>query len=214
MRVQVLQAQVAARREEALQALFRHPERTLLPWYRYALYAALVEDDAGAGLRTRAWLDVLAARKVLFCWQPFAASTHLPVRMQPDVLLALAADTLRGATTLTAVQPELNRALALSDVAGERPSSPHYAVWCVYEASARALESACIAVGQPDGPTIALADAAGYAAIAVAGGEGRVRGQPEAEDEDARLRRAVFWEWWLREALPEAVARARSMAAL
>ncbi|HWQ15454.1 MAG TPA: Imm5 family immunity protein [Roseiflexaceae bacterium] len=203
-----LPAPVAARADEALRALFRHPERTLLPWYRYALYTALAADEAGRGGRAQAWLEILAVQRVLFCWRPLAHSPRHPVRAQPDALLTLAADVIRGAAERALASATLNYARAYCDVAGELPTSPHYPAWCVYEAAARALERACALAGQECGTGWALDDAAGYAAIAVSGA-----GQPTADPhsqvaEDARLRRAVFWEWWLRTALPQAIARA------
>jgi hypothetical protein len=191
------------RTDEALRALFRHPERTLLPWYRYALATALETDDVAAGRRARAWLDILAAQKALFCWRPLAHSPRHPVRQQPDALLALARETVRGSAEPTATRAALTYARAYCDVAGEPPESPHYAAWCVYESAVRALERACLAAGHPHIIMPNIDDAAGYAAIAIADEQ-----QPAASDDardGARLRRAVFWEWWLRDAVPTAI---------
>lgn len=206
---QVLPGAVAERADEALQALFRHLERALLPWYRYALYTALEADDAEAGRRAWAWLDLLAARKALFCWKPLAAHPRHPVRAQPDALLALALDTLRGAAEPSASLAELNYALAYCDVAGEQPASPHYAAWCVYESAVRALESGCVSAGLIQRGASPLDDAAGYAAIAIADHAHRAAAPSDEAAEEARLRRAVFWEWWLREALPHAVSQSK-----
>jgi hypothetical protein len=206
----VLSAPVAERADEALRALFRHPERRLHRWYRYALYTALQEDNAGRGDLVWAWLDILATRRVLFCWQPLARSLHHPVRSEPDALLSLAANTICGTAERAIARAELNYALAHIDVAGELPASPHYAAWCVYEAAARALESACILAGATYRATRAIDDAAGYAALAVSDDRQPLTGQRSQAAEDAQLRRAVFWEWWLREALPNAAVRAES----
>ena len=54
-------------------------------------------------------------------------------------------------------------------------------------------------------------------AIAVGGGEWQrvagAAGQWSWQTEEVRLRRAVFWEWWLREGLPEAWRRSAARPA-
>jgi hypothetical protein len=208
MEARQLPAQIVERVKEALQALFHHPDRALLPWYRYALYIALQDDDPRTSQQVRAWLDLLAVRKALFCWQSIASSPRHSVRTQPPALISLAAETIRGDTDLRTVRAELDHALAYSDIAGEAPASPHYPAWCVYEAAARALGSAYAVADPAYAVPPSLDDAAGYAAIAVAGAFQKTPGAPGQDAEDARLRRAVFWEWWLREALPTAIAHA------
>jgi hypothetical protein len=208
-----LPAPLAERVAEALAALYSHPERALLPWYRYTIYAELIANERAGGA-ARAWLDILATRRVLFCWQPYARSVWPGEWTQPEYLLALAERLLRGAADRAAAAAQLDRAHALADVAGEPATSPHYCAWCVFEAGLRALESAW-AVDQwrvdraATGATGCADDAGTYAAIAVAGGSwrpsssGRI-GRWDWQTDDAQLRRAVFWEWWLRDAVAAA----------
>jgi hypothetical protein len=213
---------VTDRVAEGLAALYRHPERALLPWYRYAIYSALSPDHRSDRLAARVWLDVVAVRHVLFCWRPSAhdwASSWL----QPEQLLALAEQVIQRNIDRSLARSVLNRAQALADVAGEAASSPHYCSWCVYEAALRALQNAwnlsqlcatCV-TDDPLASVTTIDDASTYAAIAVAGGTWRpqnssasvsaaVKGCWDWQTEEAQLRRAVFWEWWLRDAVPVA----------
>lgn len=208
-------AQLTARLAEALAALYRHPERALLSWYRYAIYTALTIGEPLRDGAMRARLDILAARRALFCWPPDAGD----LRPAPEQLLALADQLLVGTADRAGIGKQLNRAHALADIAGADVTSPRYCGWCVYEAALRALDSACAYDQLRAGHASAsydiadsADDASTYAAVAVAGGawhpagaltRGGV-GRWDWQTEDARLRRAVFWEWWLREAVPAA----------
>ncbi|HET9221319.1 MAG TPA: Imm5 family immunity protein [Roseiflexaceae bacterium] len=212
---------------EALAALYRHPERALLPWYRYAIYSALTTDHHADRLAARAWIDIVAVRHVLFCWRP-AAHDWPSSWLQPEQLLALAEQLILGGVDRSHVRMAVNRAQALADVAGEEASSRHYCSWCVYEAALRALQNAwsfsqswanCEASGALVDTTTAMDDASTYAAIAVAGGTWQPlsssasasaggKGRWDWQTDEAQLRRAVFWEWWLRDAVPAAWDRA------
>jgi hypothetical protein len=197
-------AQLTARLAEALSALYCHPERALLSWYRYAIYTALTIGEPVRGGAARARLDILAVRRVLFCWPHDAGD----LRPAPQQLLALAEQLLVGTADRAGIGKQLNRAHALADIAGADPTSPRYCGWCVYEAALRALGSACaydqLRGGQASYDVANCADdASTYAAIAVAGGAWH-SGHWDWQTEDAQLRRAVFWEWWLREAVPAA----------
>jgi len=216
---------VATRLGEALSALHRHPQRTLLPWYRHAIYTALSAPALVGGLRVRAWLEIATVQHILFCWQPRAWVTSWP---QPHHLVALAEQALVGATDRAHVGAHLNRAQALADVVGEPDTSAEYCTWCVFEAALRTLHSAyqydqwrALNVAAPCSidATGCMDDASMYAAIAVGGGtwspgvasaygEGAIVGRWEWQTPEAQLRRAVFWEWWLREAIPSAWRRA------
>lgn len=215
-------APITARIAEALAALYRHPERALLPWYRYAIYAEFTPGNDVDGQAARAWLDILAVRHVLFCWQPCTQGWP-DTWLQPNQLLVLAEQLMRHATDRSHARAAVNRAQALADVAGEEPTSPHYCSWCVYEAALRALHNAWaysqLCAGRAtDGAAISTDDACTYAAIAVAGGTWQplgagagtvgARGRWDWQTQEAQLRRAVFWEWWLRDAVPAAWARA------
>jgi hypothetical protein len=214
---------ITSRVAEALAALYRHPERALLPWYRYAIYAALTPDNRADRQTARAWLDIIAVRHVLFCWQP-SAHNWPGAWLQPQQLLVSAEQLLHGSADSCSARPTVNRAQALADVAGEEGTSPYYCSWCVYEAALRALHNAW-AHSQPraardtDGALSSTLnstdDASAYAVIAVAGGvwlppNGSARtnapaqGRWDWQTEEAQLRRAVFWEWWLRDAVPAA----------
>ena len=199
--------------EEAHQALFRHPERMLLPWYRLAIYTALETDPPALASVVRAWLDVLAVRHVQFCWHPAAHGDWSEAWPTPDRLLAVAEQLLAGAADLANADALLNRAHAIADIVGVDASAPHYPSWCVYEAALRALASACSAT-HPLGPPLAglTEDASSFAAIAVAGGATQPEGDDWWADEGdaAVLRRAVFWEWWLHEGIAQACNKARA----
>ena len=215
-------ASITARIAEALAALYRHPERALLPWYRYAIYVELTPDNHVEGQAARAWLDILAVRHVLFCWQPCAQGWP-DTWLQPNQLLGLAEQLVQRAADRSHARAVVNRAQALADVAGEEPISPHYCSWCVYEAALRALRNAwgynqLCAGHAAGGAAISTDDACTYAAIAVAGGTwqplgvgvgtfGGARGRWDWQTQEAQLRRAVFWEWWLRDAVPAAWTR-------
>ena len=223
---------LADRVSEALGALYRHPNQTLLAWYRYAIYAALAEDHCQSGNAARAWVDVLSAQHVLFCWQPYARRGWPATWVQPAELLGLAERSLQGLVDPAVVERQLTRAAALADLVGERVTSAQYPAWCVFEAALRALQSAWSA--QAHHATLAapnsgaagasgLDDASWYAAIAMAGSRAPAYGDPRtaspnravaAADAAAQLRWTFFWEWWLREAIPRASLIARSSAVL
>jgi hypothetical protein len=227
-------AQIADRVSDALGALYRHPNQTLLAWYRYAIYAAMVADQHQAGYTTRAWVDVLSARHVLFCWQPYAQKGWPSAWAQPADLLGLAEQTLQGMGDPSAVQRQISHAAALADMIGAPAASAQYPAWCVFEAALRALQSAWIAhmrdsaqaaQGSADAGAVGLDDASWYAAIAIAGGlplacsEPRTGAAPAdrggtTADAAVRLRWTFFWEWWLREAIPQATLIARSSMVL
>jgi len=216
---------VAARLGEALSALHRHPQRTLLPWYRHAIYTALSAHSLPTGLHVRAWLEIATVQHLLFCWQPRAWATSWP---QPEHLVALAEQMLVGATDRAHAGAQLNRAQAFADVVGEPDTSIAYCTWCVYEAALRTLHSAyqydqwrAVSVTAPASIDAigCMDDASTYAAIAVGGGTwspdgatasdpGLAVGRWEWQTPEAQLRRAVFWEWWLREAIPSAWRKA------
>jgi hypothetical protein len=207
---------VAERVGEGLAALYHQPERALLPWYRYTIYAALAAGEPALGLAARAWLDIAAARKALFCWQPYGRREWPRNWPQPADLLAPAEQLLAGSARLASSGALLDRAYALADVVGEPAESPDYCSWCVFEAALRALGSAwryattsglCDIADSAD-------DASSFAVLAVGSGAwrpltgskrtGAPAGRWNWQTEDARLRRGVFWEWWLREAVQDA----------
>jgi hypothetical protein len=217
-------AHLADRISEALGALYRHPDQTLLAWYRYAIYDALLADQHQASFAARAWVDVLSVRHVLFCWQPYARASWPAAWLEPTDLLGLAEQTLEGTAEPAAVQRQITRAQALADVVGERATSAGYPAWCVFEAALRALESAWASYdyGARAAPSSGLPgpagvdDASKYAAIAIAGSLIPTRSAPRAAvldpagapaDAAAQLRQTFFWEWWLREAIPRAWER-------
>ena len=227
-------ADLSDRVSEALGALYRHPNQTLLAWYRYAIYDALVADHCHASYAARAWIDVLSVQHVLFCWQPYADMGWPVAWAQPTDLLGLAERSLQGLVDPAVVQRQITRAAALVDVIGERATSAQYPAWCVFEAALRALQSAWIAHTHDATPAAHNGEAAGagglddaswYAAIAIAGSRLPAYYVPRtrtahsdrastAADAAAQLRWTFFWEWWLREAVPQASLIARSSAVL
>ena len=215
-------AHLVERISEALQALYRHPNQTLLAWYRYAIYDAMLAERSPASYAARAWIDVLSVQHVLFCWQPYAWAGWPATWLQPADLLGLAEQTIQGTVDLAAVSRQITRAQALADIVSEPATSAHYPAWCVFEAALRALQLAQLA--HPQAASVAafnsdiagavgLDDASWYAAIAVADNRLPVfsdQRTPHAErtftpaDAAAQLRQTFFWEWWLREAIPQA----------
>src|SRR5690349_3515163 len=101
---------LADRVSEALEALYRHPNQTLLAWYRYAIYDALVADHHHTSYAARAWIDVLSVQHVLFCWQPFAQKGWPATWVQPTDLLGLAEQILQGLADPAVVQRQITRA--------------------------------------------------------------------------------------------------------
>jgi hypothetical protein len=216
---------IADRVTEALGALYRHPDQTLLAWYRYTIYHALLADGSRVSYAVRTWIDVLSVQQVLFCWQPYARIDWRVTWPQPKDLLGLAEQTLQGIVDTVVVERQLTRAEALADVIGEDATSAHYARWCVFEAALRALRSAwiylayCTTSAPPNSSTtggLELDDASSYAAIAIAGSLVHSHSDPRMltaykgvspETSEAQLRRTFFWEWWLREAIPQAWQR-------
>jgi hypothetical protein len=227
-------ADLADRVSEALGALYRHPNQTLLAWYRYAIYAALVADHRHASYAARAWIDVLSVQHVLFGWPPSARRGWPATWVQPADLLGLAERSLQGLVDPAVVQRQITRAAALADVIGESATSAQYPAWCVFEAALRALQSAGIAHSHAAPSAVqnggsagaaGLDDASWYAAIAMAGSRAPACSDPRtrtthpdrastAVDAAAQLRWTFFWEWWLREAIPQASLIARSSAVL
>lgn len=207
---------LAERVSEALGALYRHPAQTLLAWYRYAIYDALLIDQRPSSYAARAWIDVLSARHVLFCWQPYERAGWSTAWLRPADLLDMAEQALEGRRHAADVQRQITRAQALADMAGADPSSAVYPAWCVFEAACRALESAWICRTYAEAPAApmrrapALDDASKYAAIAAAGrttprSAAALAGRADSlADDPAQLRQTFFWEWWLREAIPQA----------
>jgi hypothetical protein len=55
----------------------------------------------------------------LFCWQPYARTDWHVTWLQPNDLIGLAEQTLRGTVDTVAVQRQITRAEALADVIGE-----------------------------------------------------------------------------------------------
>jgi hypothetical protein len=229
----VISTDLADRVSEALGALYRHPNQTLLAWYRYAIYDALVADRHHTSYAARAWIDVLSVQHVLFCWQSYSQKGWPTTWVQPTDLLGLAEQILQGLADPAVVQRQITRAVALADVIGESATSAQYPSWCVFEAALRAIQSAWNAHAQAATPAqsggaagaVGLDDASWYAAIAIAGSRTPAYSDPRARaaqpdcsstaaDAAAQLRWTFFWEWWLREAIPQAALIARSNAVL
>ncbi len=219
-------ADLADRVNEALGALYRHPRQTLLAWYRYTIYEALAAEHSPNSYARRAWVDVLSAQQVLFCWPTYVQTGWHAAWLQPGELLGTAEQALQGLVDIDTIQHTLTRAEALADMLGEPATSARYPAWCVFETALRALRSAwiyrtlCTGLAAPGTWAVTLIDlddASRYAAIAVAGelvGElahdhsnSRTHPKRQATSEAAaaaQLRETFFWEWWLREAIPQA----------
>lgn len=227
-------ADLADRVSEAQAALFRHPDQTLPSWYRYAIYEAILAERSQASYAARAWIDVLSARHVQFCWQPYQRSGWAATWLQPADLISSAEQALHDTADPAVVQRQIARAEALADMVGAPAASAQYPAWCVFEAALRALQSAWAChtyTATPVAPNHAGARAAGlddaswYAAIAIAADRPASYANPQARttqpdrafapaDAAAQLRWTFFWEWWLHEAIPQALLIAHSSPAL
>lgn len=202
---------------EALASMRMDLQHRLAPARRLAIYRLLGENDAQPEFRkTRGWLGLLSARRVLPIWHELRPVwVHSPDRFPeggqlPDRLLSITRNILRGSMDLKRAWQETNdlwhfmenRNRAVFVRRAEVPNKAYYAA----DASFRALhESFCVEFLQHTAELEWTSDeyiqdderdAAACAVLAEAGGA-------DAGPLDLS-RRESFWEWWLTEAIPTA----------
>jgi hypothetical protein len=208
----------------ALNEMHRHPERLLSLERRRTIYTAFRQDADHAGQRALAQLDILTARYVLPYWQPLADGHWQCYGYMPGKMITFAEGLLAGIVDQAEAVEVAGMGQEMADLTGELDTSPYYCSWTAFEAALLALFSALASIGI-DAYRIDLndtseynrfKDAAHWAAIAYAGGRwypivdqdedeyGEGAGIWDWDCEEVRIRRQLFWEWWLREAIPSA----------
>jgi|GEM_PF-980021 len=219
----VLPAVVTQQIEKALIALQIHPQQTLMPIERLAIYDAFGFRSNLQEQRVRAYLALITAQRVLPLWQVAFPSDDMPKRM-----LVLAEGVLRRTVDTEVAAREMADAWYHHPQSGD---SEEYVLWHIYCAGEAALNAVSEALGKnplaeriqdytsanhkdpiyiKDAETITdndlvygVADTASSAAIAYAGridgGDGYLIDSPSDPE-----KRREFWEWWLTEAIPQA----------
>jgi Immunity protein Imm5 len=207
----------------ALNELHRHPDRLLSLERRRSIYTSFRQVDS-SGQRARAQLDILTARYVLPYWQPLADRRWKSYDYMPEKMITLAEELLAGRVETEAAYKVAGMGQEMADLTGELDTSPYYCSWTAFEAALLALFSTLAYSGMAaydvDLSDAAehdpLKDVAHWAVIAYAGGRwypivteddneyGEEAGIWDWSYDEVRIRRQLFWEWWLREAIPTA----------
>jgi len=216
----------------ALAEVQADPQHRLAPRRRQAIYAALASAPEGVLAAAPNWLAVLAALHVLPLFQ-----AHCPEDELPPALLATAIGVLEGKLDgATAGEMEARGYQAMRNAWGYEDDELPWPVGLAADAAYHALKETLghkpladvaavlrrgtVALQSSDRPAAPVppkpgnedvqdealcqmdnTDTASIAAVAAASSEFGPTCDPE--------RLLVFWTWWLREALPEAVAAAR-----
>ncbi len=188
----------------ALDAMRKHPQCALLPYYRWTIYQALgpLNNLQTRFLRVR--LALLSARKVQHVWQEEQAGDA-----QPEQLIILARMVLRDEVLREEGRAQAESALDQvtlvasasghpdkAQVSTRAQSAMLAAIEALFEASGTyTFNTAYNYEGETDVDLDPWSsDAALYAAIALSGAVWNV-------DQDY-AKRSEFWEWWLLEAIP------------
>ncbi|MEP6776385.1 MAG: Imm5 family immunity protein [Chloroflexota bacterium] len=188
----------------ALDAMRKHPQSALLPYYRWTIYRALGPINSFQTRFLRVRLALLSARKVQYVWQEeqpgdtqvlrFITLAHKVLRDEilPEIGRAQAEDALDQVAALVIESEKPGK----TNVTTRAQSAMLAAIEALFEASGTyTFNTAYNYEGETD---IDLdpwsSDAALYAAIALSGAVWNV--------EQAYAKRSEFWEWWLLEAIP------------
>lgn len=214
--------------DEVLAEMIADAAHQLSPFKRRTLYDVFQNEGTPRKNALR-WLEILTVRHVLPLWTeqwPYSWDDY----PRPAELLQIREDKLRGLLNPDEWTDAESLAAEMVSLTGEAKGSPLYPAWCIFEAAVCLFfrynfdpdeNLTDEAVKNNFG---GKADVAHFALIAYAG-----RIQPEITDEktlhalwkaqftdepepslpritlildaDASLK---FWEWWLREAIPEA----------
>lgn len=189
--------------ERAYQAMIKHPEHDLLPIWRHEIYRLLSIDINTDGERIRKRLSVITARYVMPIWDDAKLNNPLLER-----LINLAEGIMNNTVPVDLAQDEADRAWEyLERLGGERREM---ALGNAFYAGQAALEALQEALGRyPFGKVIIekdmtdldldpwCSDTAHWTVIAYSG----FTNNPATEIE----KRQLFWEWWLKEAIPSAL---------
>lgn len=184
-------------------AMLQHPQQTVPPFFRKAIYDAIGSQRQGRAYRVRTRLNLYAAEHVLPVWQQEMSTDTTILRM-----LDLIRKLLDGAIDVDTARKSAGEAYEWHEKLGSHPEigaraycAAAAAIQAVFEATGRdPLEytpPADAADFEVDyGPDFWSTDAASFAAAAYAG---RL-GYPDSDS----LQRRGFWQWWLTEAIPQA----------
>jgi hypothetical protein len=207
----------------ALNELHRHPDRLLSLERRRSIYTTFRQVDS-SDQRACAQLDILTARYVLPYWQPLAVRRWKRYDYMPEKMITLAEGLVAGMVEIDVARKVAGLGQEMADLTGELDISPYYCSWTTFEAALLALFSA-LAYRGIDAYALDLTDAterdhikdvAHWAVIAYTGGRwypivdadedehGEGAGIWDWSYDEVRIRRQLFWEWWLREAIPTA----------
>jgi len=208
---------------DQLLALMRSdPDHHITPLQRHELFQAfdIPHQHTPVVNRFRGWLGILTARYVLPIWHAaLPIWTEIPQdlpddNLLPDRLITLAEVVVAGTADLQAAWLEVNEQWYVVGNIGDSftahrddvPLATYYACDAALRALYEALNTDFLGQipGQADYTDETLPDewrdSASSAVVAYAGD-----GEAEAVDV---LKRRLFWEWWLQEALPTAWKRA------
>lgn len=184
----------------------QRPDHALLPIYRRDIYTAIGPGSDMRSYRARGWLDIVATRHVMHVWQRMWPDDNLP-----EYMLRVAEDIILGSIDIQTASREWEAAWhATAGSDDERKWQANEEACCARQAAMQAVcwlidpTPNCNDPESDDTDWDALhpvcSDTAMWAAAACAGPVWVATSDPE--------RRRVFWEWWLKEAIPHALERA------
>ncbi len=217
-----LPASAQALRDQLLTLMRSDPDHHITPRQRRELLQAFGAEHQHPPVvnRFRGWLGILTARYVLPIWHAaLPIWTEIPQdlpdhNLLPDRLITLAEAVVAGTANLQAAWQEVNDQWYVVGNIGDEftahrddvPMAAYYACDAALRALYEALNTDFLGQipGQADYTDETLPDewrdSASLAVVAYAGGG-------EAEPVDV-LKRRLFWEWWLQEAIPSVWKRA------
>jgi hypothetical protein len=205
----------------------------LRPFLRRAIYDAFrTSTEASFGEYALKYLEILTVHHVLPPWQEEKLSYPRDDLPRPSQLVKRYEDWVRGLLPFNSyIDPDIEGlAIEMVNLTGEDVHSPHYPIWCVFEAAVGLFFRTALNPDEnitdndlKDNPA-GKKDVAHLALIAYAG---RLQSQitdPEKlktiwehwyyeTEQDTALPWTLtldpqasleFWEWWLQEALPRA----------
>lgn len=216
-----LPASAQALRDQLLTLMRNDLNHHITPLQRHELLQTfdIPHQHAPVVNHFRGWLGILTARYVLPIWHAaLPIWTEIPQdipdnNLLPDQLITLAENVVAGITDLQAAWQEVNDQWYVVGTIGDEftahrddvPLVTYYACDTALRALYEALNTDFLGQlpGRADYTDETMPDewrdSASSAVVAYAGG-----GEAEAVDV---LKRRLFWEWWLQEALPTAWKR-------
>ena len=207
--------------DQLLELMRNDPDHHITPLQRHELLQILDVPDVPSPVlnRFRGWLGIMTARYVLPIWQAtLPIWSEIPPdlpdnNLLPERLITLAESVVAGTTDLQHAWQEANEQWYIVGNIGDSftafrddiPLNVYYACDAALRALYETLNTDFLdqMPEHADSTDATLLDewrdSASSAVVAYAGG-----GEVEPED---ILKRRLFWEWWLQEALPAAWSR-------